>query len=116
MLSKVCWESLDVYYKYFQVWLPLVAYLLALWGIEVVYMGDFGNDNAAMVWIVQFPTGKGMAITPSSQQQRVLKPSIRVRLTGLALSKVCWENLDVFKISILQILANMAANFVTLRI
>ena len=33
------------YYKYLQIWLPQVAYLLALQLLKVVYIGDVWNGN-----------------------------------------------------------------------
>ena len=34
------------YYKYFQIWPLLAAYLLALQVLKVVYIGDVWNDNS----------------------------------------------------------------------
>ena len=35
----------DYFIFYLQIWPPLAAYLLVLWVLKVVYMGDFWNDN-----------------------------------------------------------------------
>ena len=94
------------YYKYLQIWPPLAAYLLVLWVLKVVYMGDFWNDNGVDSAVSQRPghsfhsqlTGRHC-----SQQQRVLRPSLRIRPTVLPLFKVCWEGVDVSKMSVLKI-------------
>ena len=95
------------YYKYLQIWLPLAAYLLGLRVLKVVYMGDFWNDNVVDSAVSHGPGHSFHSQLNGrhcSQQQRVLRPSLRISRTALALSKLCWESEDVSKMSLLKIL------------